>query len=229
MNTLSTEVEFKFAVRDESAFEALTAQLGLPAQLLDNTILQINHFFDTPQLALRSSRLAIRLREQSGAFYLTIKGGKSEHSHDRVLSSRIEEERLLDRHTAQTMLDGSIPVFDVITEQFSDRAHELVDLIGQISAGQPLTYIGKFENRRIKLPPVRVPRSDIQDLVVFELDAMSFPGQARQYEIEVEVPTTEGAGLIHGALVALLSAAGIDWSAAPSKAERFFQSVKITS
>lgn len=229
MNTLSTEIEFKFAVQDASAFTALVAQLGLPSELLEQAELQTNHFFDTPQLSLRAGGLAIRLREQSGAHYLTIKGGKSTHSDDRVLSTRIEEERLLDPHTAHAMLEGAIPVHAVIAEQFSDRADQLVDLIDNLCAGQSLVYVGKFENRRITLPPVDVPMSGSRAQVVFELDAASFPGQARQYEIEVEVPSSEDAASIREALVSLLSAAGIQWSAAASKAERFFRTVRLTS
>ena len=96
MTMLATEIEFKFAVRDASAFALLVEHLGLPASVLDSAVLQTNHFFDTAQSSLRTNSLAIRLREQSNTYCLTIKGGKSTHRDDGVLSSRIEEERLLD-------------------------------------------------------------------------------------------------------------------------------------
>ena len=228
MTTLSKEIEFKFAVRDESAFTSLVARLGLPAAVLDEAVLQTNHFFDTRQASLRSNGLAIRLREQAGNFYLTIKGGKSSCSDDGVLSSRIEEERLLDAETAHAMLDGTVSVHAVIAERFRNHTSQLVDVIRKITGEQALVYAGKFENRRITLPPVSLNSDGITQQIEFELDSIAFPGQAPQYEIEVEVPSSEEASQIHDALVALLSAAGIEWSAAESKARRFFAIIDNT-
>lgn len=222
MTTLSTETEFKFAVPDESAFASLAAQLGLPPGVLDAAVLQTNHFFDTARSSLRMNRLAIRLREQSGAFYLTIKGEKSSHGDNGVLSSRIEEERLLDPETAHAILDGTASIYSVIAERFSDRCGQLVDLVGEAAGKHALVHVGKFENRRITLPPVRLQNGGSAQQVVFELDSTVFPGQAPQYEIEVEVPSAEAAGRIQDELVALLSAAGIEWRTAESKARRFF-------
>jgi uncharacterized protein YjbK len=222
MTTLSTETEFKFAVKDESAFAALAAILGLPPGVLDYAVLQTNHFFDTAQSSLRTHGIAIRLREQSGAYYLTIKGGSSSRSEDGLLTSRIEEERLLDPDTAHAMLDGSIPVQSIIAAHFKDHSSQLVDLIDTLSRHHALTYVGKFENRRITLPPVRLHDGGNTHPLEFELDSITFPGQAPQYEIEVEVPSPEEASLIRDALVSLLSAAGIEWRAAESKARRFF-------
>lgn len=229
MMTLSTEIEFKFAVRDESAFAALVAKLDLPASVLDATELQVNHFFDTAQSLLRANGIAIRLREQSGDFYLTIKGGNSSRSNDGLLSSRIEEERLLPPETAHAMLDGTASVHAVIAEHFSEHSNQLVDLIEKMTGEQALVYVGKFENRRITLPPVQLRNGGNTHQVEFELDSIAFPGQAAQYEIEVEVPSTEEAGQIRDALVTLLSAAGIEWSAAESKARRFFAIVDNAS
>jgi uncharacterized protein YjbK len=226
MTTLTKEIEFKFAVRDDSAFAALVAYLGLPTGVLDEAVLQTNHFFDTAQSSLRKNSLAIRLREQSGAFYLTIKGGKSSHDKAGVLSSRIEEERVLYAETAHAMLDGTASVHTVIARCFRDHSSQLVDAIREITGDHVLAYVGKFENRRITLPPVKLQTGGATRQVEFELDSIAFPGQAPQYEIEVEVPSTEEAGLIHDALVALLSSAGIQWSAAESKARRFFAIVE---
>ncbi len=222
MTKLSTETEFKFAVPDESAFTSLVAHLGLPAAVLDEAVLQTNHFFDTRQASLRSNGFAIRLREQSGNFYLTIKGEKSSHGDDGVLSSRIEEERLLDAETAHAMLDGTVSVYTVIAERFRDHTRRLVDVLRKITGEQALIYAGKFENRRITLPPVSLNSDGVTRQIEFELDSIAFPGEAPQYEIEVEVPSSEEASQIHDSLVALLSAAGIEWRTAESKARRFF-------
>lgn len=222
MTALATEIEFKFVVRDASAFVALVTHLGLPVTVLDEAVLQTNHFFDTRQSSLHANGLALRLREQSGAFYLTIKGGKSSDSHDGALSSRIEEERVLDPETARAMLDGTASIHTVIAERFCDRSRGLVDRIGEICGEQALVYIGKFENRRVTLPPICLHDGGNAQPVVFELDSIAFPGQVLQYEIEVEVASTEEAGLVRDALVSLLSAAGIEWGTAENKARRFF-------
>jgi len=222
MNMLSTEIEFKFAVRDESAFAALVAQLGLQPGVLAEAVLQTNHFFDTAQALLRTNGFAIRLREQGDDFYLTIKGSKSARSDDGLLSSRIEEERLLDPETARALLDGTVSVQSVIAERFSGDSGRIVELIENMAGGHALLHVGKFENRRITLPPVRLHGGGGTQPVEFELDSITFPGQEMQYEIEVEVPSTEEADLIRDALVSLLAAAGIEWRTAESKARRFF-------
>jgi uncharacterized protein YjbK len=225
MTTLATEIEFKFAVRDQSAFAALVAHLGLPSSVLDDPVLQINHFFDTARASLRTNGLAIRLREQAGAYYFTIKGGKSSRSEDGVLSSRIEEERLLETQTARAMLNATIPVLTVIAQHFTDSSSQLVDRIEELIADQALVYAGKFENRRITLPPITLAIAGFTRQVEFELDSIAFPDKTSQFEIEVEVASSEDAHLIHDELVALLSAAGIEWSTTESKAARFFEIV----
>jgi uncharacterized protein YjbK len=229
MTTLTKETEFKFALRDDSAFAALVAHLGLPGDVLDDVVLQTNHFFDTAQSSLRKNSLAIRLREQSGAFYLTIKGGKSFHDKAGVLTSRIEEERLLDTETAHAMLDGTASVHTVIARCFRDHSGRLVDTVRELTGDHALIYAGKFENRRITLPPVNLQAGGTTLPVEFELDSIAFPGQALQYEIEVEVPSTDEAGLVYDALVDLLAAAGIEWNVAESKARRFFAIIDGTA
>lgn len=228
MTTPATETEFKFAVRDASAFSALVAHLGLPLGVLDQGMLQTNHFFDTRELSLRGNGLALRLREQAGTYFLTIKGGKSDRSEDGILSTRIEEERQLDAATAQAMLNGSIAVKDVIAAQFDDHSRQLVDRIKTICEERPLVYIGKFDNSRIKLPAVNLAVGGHRKTLVFELDTIAFPGQAHQYEIELEIPSSEDAAIIKDELVSLLSAAGIEWESAPSKAQRFFELAEQT-
>ncbi len=226
MTSASTEIEFKFSVKDSSAFTKLVDYLDLPRSVLENPIDQINHFFDSPASCLHGHQLALRIRQEDGSNILTIKGDKQSVSDSsEVLTERIEEESALSAETANALIAGSMPVEELVQQQFSSRAPQLVETILSACSGQRVQYLGKFRNQRIQLPPVTLNAADYEASVEFELDTSYFPDGNIDYEIEVEISADSDSEKIGEGLIELLKNAGIDWGTAPSKAVRFFQAI----
>ena len=221
--SLSTEIEFKFAVDNAGAFNKLVEQLALAESVLNNSVTQVNHFFDSPSLCLKESDLAVRLRVQNKNNIFTIKGKSSYHSEDRQsLSKRIEEEASIPDHAAHDLLEGHIAPSDIIKQYMPAQADTLQEMITHACNDESLKYIGMFRNKRIILPEYKLETGDISTNIVFELDSSSFPDGSIEYELEVEISDTTHADEIHHALTAMLEQAGISWKTAPSKAARFF-------
>ena len=221
--SLSTEIEFKFAVDNEQAFHDLVAQLGLPESALSNSITQINHFFDSTSMCLHNSDLAVRLRVQNAKNIFTVKGKSSYHSEDHTfLSERIEEEVDIPDHAAHDLLEGHITPADIIEQYIPEHSSTLLEMIEHACVDQPLRYIGMFRNERIILPEYKLEANDVLTVIILELDSSTFPDGSIEHEIEVEITDTTHADEIYSALIELLKQAGINWSTASSKAARFF-------
>lgn len=226
MSPTAREIEFKFAVDGKRAFDQLVNHLDLPSSLLDNGVIQTNHFFDSPGHCLHNCHFVIRLREQNNSYTLTIKGEQQSPPDDSsVLSNRIEEEVVLPRESAHAMLDGSITPQQVVTAHFSNRAAALLNMIETACDQQALVHIGDFRNVRIHLPPVLLAAGKTSERVEFELDSSTFPDGKVDYELEIEISEQSDAESIEIALKELLRQAGIEWHTAPSKAERFFAAI----
>ena len=220
------EIEFKFAVHGKQAFDYLVNHLDLPSSVLENGVIQTNHFFDSPGHCLHNHHFVIRLREENNRYSLTIKGEQqSPPDGGSVLSNRIEEEVVLPAESARAMLDGSITPRQVVKEHFSSRAASLLNMIEAACDQQALVHIGDFRNLRIHLPPVLLPAGNTSERVVFELDSSTFPDGKVDYELEVEISEQSDAKSIETGLKELLRQAGIEWQTAPSKAERFFAAI----
>ena len=230
MTSASTEIEFKFSVKDSSAFTKLVDYLDLPRSVLDNPIDQTNHFFDSPASCLQGQQLALRIRQEDGSNILTIKGDKHAVSDSsEVLTERIEEESALSAETAHALIESSMPVEEIIEQQFRPRASQLVDTILSACRGQRMGYLGKFRNQRIQLPPVALDIADYETSIEFELDTSYFPDGSIDYEIEVEITEDSDSEKISEYLIELLKNAGIEWGTAPSKAVRFFKAISSSS
>ena len=223
MTALSTEIEFKFAVDNAKAFNDLVVRLDLAESVLNNSVTQVNHFFDSPSLCLQQADLAVRLRVQNKNNIFTIKGKSNYHSEDRQsLSERIEEETSIPDHAAHDLLEGHIAPSDIIKQYLPSHADTLQEMIEHACNNEPLNYIGMFRNERIILPEYTLETGNISTNIVFELDSSTFPDGSIEYELEVEISDTTHADDIHHALTNMLEQAGISWKTAPSKAARFF-------
>ncbi len=222
---MSSETEFKFAVEDERAFDSLLRQLDLPAREFHPSVQQVNHFFDTPSFALRTHGLALRLREESGRHLLSLKGAERRRTEDGALTTRLEEEVRLPLEVALDVLQGSIHPRDALAKRLDERDAGALRALDEALAGAELHYVGKFENRRTRLPLISIETGGQGVPVVFELDRTTFPGGAVEHEIEVEVRGAADPAALHRSLVALLARAGVPWRAAESKARRFFASL----
>lgn len=217
------EIEFKFAVQDRQAFDRLVAHLNLPASFLAEGITQVNHFFDSTKLCLHKNHFAIRLREQKHENFLTIKGRHQREKKENILlTDRVEKEVAIARQDAEDLLHGRKSPQQLIFDHFKNESASILDNIQTACNDDKLLYIGKFSNVRIHLPPVTLQAGKTTETLEFELDACTFPGGSVEYEIEIEISAHSDAQRIEEALIELFQQAGIEWQAAPSKAERFF-------
>jgi inorganic triphosphatase YgiF len=210
------EIEFKFAVADESAFAALLRALELP-EGAGRSVRQVNHFFDTAHHALWRNALALRLRDEEGAFWLTLKGDEKTRSADGILTERMEVEVEVAPELARLLLAGSVSPGRILADAGEEVAQLRMDAA---LAGAEPRPVGRFENERTRLPPVDLGGG--LGPVRFELDRTRFPDGRIDCEIEVEAADVELKAL-RTRLDALLARAGIAWSHAPSKARRFFE------
>ena len=221
------EIELKFAVDGEDAFDALIRHLDLPAREFLPSSLQVNHFFDTPDFALEARRVSLRLREEGSTYLLTLKANEETTTPDGVATRRIEEEVHLSPSEAVDVLRGSVSPRDAFAQRLSASKQDTLALLDDAIGSSELHYVGQFENLRIHLPSVDVPLPDGTTLPLsFELDRSSFTPPTFEHEIEVELPPTADLHQAHTAVVSLLSAAAIPWRPTTSKAKRFFASLR---
>ena len=82
------EFEFKFRVEGEAALERLIAAVAPGSS--PEPVLQVNHFFDTEEHALRRRHLALRLREEANRWFLTAKGADPRQRADDLLAIKAE-------------------------------------------------------------------------------------------------------------------------------------------
>jgi uncharacterized protein YjbK len=203
------ETELKLFVDDGAALDAVARASG---GAMRAPVLQKNNFYDTEARALRGKKMALRLRDEDGRFFVTLKGG-SKGSAVAGLSSRAEEEVEIDAAAARRILeDGRSPL-----EAFGPTPPALAVEAAALIGGAPLVHLGSFENQRTRVD-VRMAEAD----VVLELDRTSFPGGVTHYEVELEVPPGVDAGKLGEALDGLLAKAGVRGRPANGKAARFF-------
>jgi len=223
MTSASREIEFKFGLHDKQAFDQLVAHINLPEAVLNEGVVQVNHFFDSQALCLHKKHFVIRLREEKQKHFLTIKGEKAlQQKGGSVLSDRVEEEVSIPRQAAEDLLHGRISPQQAINDHFETRSASILQMIKTACNDQGLVHIGKFSNVRIHLPPVTLAVANADEKLVFELDTSTFPDGSVEYEIEIEITEHNNAASIEAALVELFQQAGIEWHPAASKAERFF-------
>jgi len=211
------EVELKFRLGGADPFGTLLGRLGIPSA--PRAALQRNHFFDTEDLALFRARITLRVREEEGVHRITAKGAAGSDVAG-PLSVRAEEEVEVAPELGVALARGEGSPLAALRAGLEGDAR-LEALVGP----RPLVRVGGFENERARLGPLVVPGTDGPE-VVLELDTTRFPGRLER-ELEVELPGTEEADALHRALSSLLAGAGVDWDAAPSKAQRFFATLGL--
>jgi uncharacterized protein YjbK len=209
------EREFKYRIPDERALERLAARLGGPRSVQS---LQRNVFFDTPRQDLRARHLALRLRDEEGAFSLTLKGPAQ--GPQAPLASREEEERALGAREAQAILEGALDPLEALL-RLGARG-PLFECARELVGREPVQICGGFDNERTRLGPLVFPPGSTAGHV-FELDRTRFPDGSLDFELELELAGTEDPGPIAQALEALLRELGIAPETAPSKAARLFR------
>lgn len=227
MTSPSREIEFKFGVSGRQAFYRLVTHLELPESVLKEGMTQVNHFFDSKALCLHQKHFVIRVREENRSYILTIKGERSSAQNgNSVLSNRVEEEVMLPQLAAENLLQGMITPQQAISDHFKSRSAPILQMLSTACNNQDLVHIGEFSNVRIHLPPVMLSVANSREMLEFELDSSTFPDGSVDHEIEIEIHEQTDAAGTEAVLIDLLKQAGIEWHAAPSKAERFFASLR---
>lgn len=209
------EREFKLALADAGSLERLRAALG-PVRA--RTVRQENHFFDTALRTLRAARIALRLRDEDGAGFLTLKGPRLGPSG--ALSARAEEELALPPGRARELLSGAADPLAELAAGAPGQS-DLVRTARAAVGAAPLLHLGSFTNERTRLGPLAL--EGVPTPLVLELDCTTFPGDVRAFELEVEVPPAADPAAVEGALRALLARLDLPWRAGENKAARFFR------
>ena len=225
-DALGREIELKYALPDERALAALSRQLLGADEPPPAPVRQVNHFFDTPGLALRRAQLALRLREEGGRFLVTAKGPAEGDTQDGALTARAEEEVEIDGSEARAILAGETSALALLVERRAG-ASAFLKSIELALADEALQHVGSFENARTRIGRTFEARDRAGTVeLLFELDRTSFPGERVDCEVEIEVRTRADAERARWVVEGLLEKAGVSWSAATSKAQRFFEALE---
>lgn len=206
--TSAREVELKFVLPDERAAKALEAKA---AGSRASRVLQVNHVFDTPDRRLRGNGLTLRLREEEGAWTVTLKGPARRvgAARDRTeLEAGVTPERaariLAGEETPLAALDGD----RALTREAAKRA------------GKRIVRLGSFRNRRTTVSAELAGYGP----ALLEIDRTELPGGRVDHEVELEVPADGGDGRAasaEAALRELLAEIGVPAVQASGKSGRF--------
>jgi|SRR5690625_1506455 len=154
--TQEIEIEYKnLLTKDE--FNLLLANLPFPK----DSQTQINYYFETEDLALRSQSAALRIRKKNGDYQLTLK-----EPHPEGL---LETHDFLTEKEAFSWLHGNI----------IEKTHVIKQLKNLLIPYEELLYFGKLTTER---------REVNYKNVLIVLDISSYNGKI-DYEFELEAPS----------------------------------------
>jgi len=225
------EIEFKIVLPDEGSSAALLRALERRGAAQGATRRQVNHYFDTNDRALRSAKLALRLREENASFAITAKGG-SRRSAGGVLTSRPEVESKVSTEVAKGVLAGHTSALRALQDALVDIDGEAAFLLQRVQetlGGRHLEYLGCFENERTRPGAVTITATGMQLELLFEIDCTRFPGDRIEREVELEIDDPDQAPAVEAWLHELFAEIGVPWVTAPSKAQRFFDALHTRS
>lgn len=189
------ETELKLTVADRDALDAIVAALGdeLEPRRQDNL------YFDAEDGSLSAAGFAVRLREESGRFRLTV---KSKGTDDGDFVARGEWETELDPDAADDVRRGGAPLGKAVDFVFAVHDASTPTAL----QGAALVPIGSMQNlrRRVALP-------GFDDLVV-EADETTYPNGDVRHEVELEVPDASKATAAVVALREVFDRVGVAWS-----------------
>ena len=224
------EIEFKLRLEGPAALEAVALAAERRGASRSAPVEQENHFFDTPDAALRSEGVVVRLRREDGRFVLAVKGARLA-SGDARLHVRAEHEAAIPERHGNTILDGAVLDLAYLRDALGEVGPELVERLRGIARVETLGHVGSFRNRRLRVGPLRTASeaseakggADSPQLTL-ELDRTELPGGRVDHEVELEVAEHHrGAG--ERLLEELLSEAAVRGEPATSKAKRFFEAL----
>lgn len=150
------EIEFKTLLTEE-AFNTLKNKLPFPKKAVQ----QINYYFETNDFTMKKQQSALRIREKSGTYTLTLKQPHKEgilETHD-----RLSEEEFA------SWLDGRPVQKPHIGKQLQSMDIQFDQLI----------YYGALATKRTSFE---------EDSILYVLDQSEYFGET-DYELEIESPT----------------------------------------
>ena len=174
------ERELKMALQDRGSFERVLQVLGEP----DETIEQVNYYFDTEAEFLRRNHATVRVRREKGSILLTLKRGT------RKSEGYFESEEIEDLLGSGSFSPEDFDVYG----QNTRVSRVLIADYGR----PPLICLGSIENRR------RV--FTLGQGIKIELDETRFPGDRVECEIECE---TDNESLAREKVSDILRKAGV--------------------
>lgn len=155
---MSEEIEIEYkAMLQKEQFEAILAAYPFP----NEAIVQTNHYFETDDFALREANAALRIREISENYVITLKQAKTNHvleTHDTITAKMF---------TAWTK--GEIIYPPAINKALTELGIESANL----------TYVGALTTKRYTFE---------KDKVHYCLDESHYAG-ITDYELEIEEST----------------------------------------
>lgn len=220
MNAKTTEeVELKFGLPDDAAFERILTAPGVRVLSTDR---QANHFFDTADLSLDAAHYTCRLRIEGKGHTLTIKGPRTAKSADNFITENPEVEWRIEMSQGRALLSGSTSPLDLVSTLSLGLAERgLIQEVSKIAGGKPLVNVGYFMNERTTTEwPVSLAGGAV--IGHLEFDETMFPNGNASFEVELEMPTGADHKAYEQAARRLFQQAGVQPVPLPSKAARFF-------
>lgn len=214
-DTSHREVELKWGLASEDECDRLLAEFEGE---LRAPVHQVNHFFDTDDLALDRAHHTFRLRREGERFQVTLKGPSKVSGK---LSVRSEVEWDVDATLAEDVLAGRKEPRALLKSGDGERRRLAAGLLTP-SEGRALTSIGQFENTRRVVETVL---GDAGHAVALEVDATRFEDGSEEFEVELEVPP-EGAKALQTSVEAVFARLGLSPVTHKPKAKRFFDRVR---
>lgn len=160
---MSEEIEIEYkAMLTKEQFDAIFAVYPFP----NEPVVQTNHYFETDDFALKEANAALRIRDMSGAYVVTLKQAKTDHvleTHDTITAEEFSD-----------WVDDKIIYPPAINKALTKLNIHAADL----------HYAGALTTKRYTFE---------KDKVHYCLDESHYAG-IRDYELEIEESTFGSAG-----------------------------------
>jgi uncharacterized protein YjbK len=220
------EIELKYRLHDAASLERLkNTALAKNIRAQTTTKAQTNYFFDTPDYALKSNRVTLRLRREDHEYTLCVKGDDPNNPRTSdSISIRLEYEKMIDETNAQKMLALSLSPLEFLAlpqngdpPNQNETRHFLHAQMQKLAQNRSLILVGSFSNLRICVP---VTLADTQ--LTLELDETRFGAHIVHHEVELEMPESVDVERVEHDLKSIFDDANVAYFNSNGKAERFY-------
>lgn len=206
LGSTSKEQEIK-RVLTPSGFDKLFKEL---TKLGASTIVQTNHYLDTPRMDLRQLGDSLRVRSLNDKSELTYMQKIGEKNG---VFERVELECILPNEIAEKLISGTMNLVQLRNKQCPKKTqsshHPLVTLSQRAFHSNAwrvadLAVTAQSKTQRT-IHPIKLNGIEL----VFELDYTQFPKGLRGYELEVEVPKAQKPQKVMESVLSYLKKIGV--------------------